>query len=95
MWCVTASPARKDNNLKHWGGDKIYRSNVFSWLQKCEFRLSQKFVSNSQINNMPELDQIIARRRSGKWSLSEPMMPQFADAYKRNSASMCYDIAWK
>ena len=37
-------------------------------------KFSWKYVSNSPINNIPELVQIMAKRRSGEKSLFEPMM---------------------
>ena len=40
-----------------------------------------KFIPNGPINNIPELVQIMARRRSGDKPLSEPMLTQFTDDY--------------
>ena len=59
--------------LTHWGRDKmapIFQTTfsiAFSWI-----KISLKFVSNGQINNIPALVQIMAWRRPGDKPLSEP-----------------------
>ena len=50
--------------------------------------ISLKFIPKGSINNIPALVQIMAWRRTGDKSLSEPMMTQLNDAYMRHSASM-------
>ena len=63
--------------LTHWDRDKIAAisqtrlSNPFSWMKMFEFRL--KLVPNGPIDNVPALVQIMAWRRPGDKSLSEPM----------------------
>ena len=58
---------------------------MFQWIP---IKISLKFVPKGPINNIPALVQIMAWRRTGDKSLSEPMMTQFNDAYMRSSASM-------
>ena len=68
--------------LTHWGRDKNehhFADDIF----KCIFlnenvwipvKMSLKYVPKGPINNIPALVQIMAWRRSGDKSLSEPMM---------------------
>ena len=49
-------------------------STVFSWLKMYELKISLKNVPKGPINNIPSLVQIMAWRRPGDKSLSEPMM---------------------
>ena len=51
-------------------------------------KISLKSVAQGPINNIPALVQIMAWRRSGDKTLSEPMMVYLNDAYMRHSASM-------
>ena len=60
-------------------------NNVF----KCIFinekfcilkQLTLKFAPKAQINNIPELVQVMAWRQSGDKPLSEPMLTRFTDA---------------
>ena len=51
-------------------------------------QISLKFVPKGPINNIPELVQIMAWRRTGDKPLSETMMAWFPDSYMRHSASM-------
>ena len=67
--------------LTHWGRDQIDAisqtfSNAFSRMKINEFRLGfhWSFVPKVRINNIPALVQIMAWRRPGDKSLSEPMM---------------------
>ena len=46
--------------------------------------ISLKYVPWGIIDNISELVQIMAWRRSGDKPLSEPMLTQFTDAYKRH-----------
>ena len=49
-----------------------------------------KFVPQGPINTIAALVQIMARRRSGNKSFSEPMMAYFNVAYMRRLASMSW-----
>ena len=69
--------------VTHWGRDKMAAifqmtfSNGFSWLKIMKLisiNISLKFVSRGPINNIPTLVQVMAWRRPGDKSLSEPMM---------------------
>ena len=51
-------------------------------------KLSLKFIPNGPIDNIPELVQIMAWRRTGDKPLSEPLKTQFNDAYMRRSTSV-------
>ena len=48
---------------------------------RIPIRISLKSVSRSPIDNKPALVQVMAWRRTGDESLSEPMLIQFTDAY--------------
>ena len=67
----------KRTKSTHWDQDKMATvfqttfSNANIWIL---FKISLKFVPNGQINNSPELVEILAWRRSGDKPLSEPMM---------------------
>ena len=45
-------------------------------------------INNIKLNNIPALVQIMALRRIGAKALTEPMMPQFSDAYERHQGDM-------
>ena len=47
-------------------------------------RMSLKFVHKGPIDNIPALVQIMLWRRPGDKPLSEPLLTQFTDAYKRH-----------
>ena len=47
-------------------------------------KISLKFVTRSPIENKPALVQVMACRRPGDTSLTEPMMTQFTDADMRH-----------
>ena len=49
-----------------------------------------KYVPMGLIGNISDLFQIMAWRRTGDKSLSEPMMAEFTDTYMRHLASMSY-----
>ena len=60
-------------------------------MKMYEFRLIfhwNLFLSFELINDIPAFVQIMAWRRIGDKSLSEPMMAYVADAYMRRSASV-------
>ena len=67
--------------LTRWGQDKMAAifqttfSNAFSWMKIYQYRLKFHWrLSLGPINNIPALVQIMAWRRAGDKSLSEPMM---------------------
>ena len=74
----------------HWGPSNIAAiwqmtiSNAFSWMKIFEFK--------GTINNTSALIRIMAWRRIGDKSLSEPMVAYFSDAYIRQSASLSWHI---
>ena len=51
-------------------------------------KILPKFFPKGQINSIPSLVQIMAWRRPGDKSLSEPMMTYVIDTYMRHSVSM-------
>ena len=84
--CVTrphhSLHARFGVSLTHWGRDKNgqhYANDIFKWIFLNEnvwfpIKISLKFVPKGLINNIPALVQIMAWRRPGDKTLSEPMM---------------------
>ena len=72
----------------HWGRDKMAAksqttfSNAFLneniWIS---IKISMKFVPKSPMDKIPALVKIMACRRTGDKSLSEPMMTYIVDAY--------------
>ena len=53
--------------------------NIWIWIKN-----SLKFVPKGPINNIPALVQIMAWRRPGDKTLSEPMLTLFTDAYMQH-----------
>ena len=64
---------RPRQNGRHFPDDILKRIflNENIWIP---IKISQKFVPNASINNIPALVQIMASRRSGDKPLSEPVM---------------------
>ena len=68
--------------LTYWGQDKVVAtfqktfSYVFSWIKLYEMRLRfhWRIFPKFTINNIPALDQLMARSRPGDKPLSEPKM---------------------
>ena len=66
--------------LTHWGRYKMEAisqttfSNTFSWMKMYEFQLKFQFIPKGTINNISAVVQIMAWRRPGDKTLSEPMM---------------------
>ena len=56
----------------------------FNENDKIPIQISLKPVPGSPIDDKPALVQVMAWRRTGDKPLSEPMMPQFTDAYMRH-----------
>ena len=77
--------------ITHWGRDQmdaISQKDIFKCISLNEnvwipIEISLKFVPKGHINNIPALVEIMALRRPGDKTLSEPMIP-----YIRHSASM-------
>ena len=72
-WIVVLNTLRPRHNGRHFADD------IFKWIFLNEniwilIKISLKFVPQGPINNIPALVQIIAWRRPGDKSLSEPMM---------------------
>ena len=61
-------------------------SNAFLYLYewKALYWISLKFVSKDPNTNKSALVQVMAWHRTGDKPLSEPMLPQFTDAYMRH-----------
>ena len=61
-------------------------SDVFSWIKSCFilFKMSQKFVPMSPIDNNPALDKIMVWHQIGDKPLSEPMLTWFTDVYMQH-----------
>ena len=70
---VKLNPLRPRQNGRHFAGDifKCIFLNENVWIP---ITISLKFVPKGPINNIPVLVQIMAWRRPGDKSLSEPMM---------------------
>ena len=51
---------------------------------KIPIQISLEFVPRSPIDNIPALVQIMAWRRPGDKTLSEPMLTHFTDAYMQH-----------
>ena len=67
------------NKLKRRKNGRHFPDNIFKWIFFNEnvwisINISLKFVPRGPINNIPTLVQVMARRRPGDKSLSEPMM---------------------
>ena len=65
-------------------------SNGFAGIKMVEFRV--KFVPRCPIDNAPALVKVIAWRRLGDRSLSEPMLTQSTDAYMRHANRKIIDL---
>ena len=78
-------------------GDKmaaILADDIFTYIfllenDRFSIQISLKLVPKSPIDNKPAFVQVMAWRRTGNKPLSEPMMTQFTDAYKRHQGEMC------
>ena len=82
----SASPGRRElwyylGRITHSGREKwppfsrrYFQMHFFNENVWVLIKISQKLVSKGQINNIPALVQIMAWRRPGDKSLSEPMM---------------------
>ena len=70
---IRFNPLRPRPNRRHFADDifKCIFENENEWIS---LRISLKFVPKVPINNIPALVQIMAWRRPGDGSLSEPMM---------------------
>ena len=64
---------RPRQNDRHFADD-IFKPIFFNEYIRISIKISLKFVPKVPINNIPALVQIMAWRRSGDKSLSEPMM---------------------
>ena len=84
------------HSLTHWGWDKMAASladDIFKCISLHENfwilnKISLKYVTWGQIDNMAALVEIMAWRWTGAKPLSEPMMVYCIDAYVQHSASM-------
>ena len=62
--------------------DDIFNRIFLEWKKiRISIKISIKFVPKGPINKIPALFQTMAWRRPGDKPLSEPMLPQFTDAY--------------
>ena len=69
--CLNSLRPRRDG--RHFADD-IFKCVFFNENGRISLRISLKFVPKGPINNNPALVQIMAWRRPGDKSLSEPMM---------------------
>ena len=91
FWPIMVSGYQRDS-LSHLPLDKmaaILADNIFEWIfwnenGRIPIQISLNFVSESPIDNNPSLVQIMAWHRTGDKPLSEPMLTQFTDAYRRH-----------
>ena len=73
MWHRIINPLRPRQNDRHFAGDIL--SHIFlNENFRISTKISLRFAPKGAINNIPSLVQIMAWRRSGEKSLSEPMM---------------------
>ena len=75
----TKSASDDINTLRPWQNGRHFADDIFKWIFLTEnvwisINISLKFVPMVQINNIPVVLQIMAWRRLGDKSLSEPMM---------------------
>ena len=85
--------SRRVNTLRPRQNGRNIPDDMFKWIffnenVQISIKISLKFVPGYPVNNIPALVQIMAWRRPGDKSLSEPTMVKFTDAYMRHSASM-------
>ena len=78
---------RPRQNRRHFADD-VFKCNFLNENVWIPIKISLKFLSKGQMNNIPPLVLIMAWRRTGDKPISEPMITQFNDAYMRHSASM-------
>ena len=79
-WINSSPPEQNGRRF----ADDIFRC-IFVNEKFCIFiKISLKFAPNGPIDNNPALVQIVAWCRIGDKPLSEPMLTQFTDAYKRH-----------
>ena len=64
--------------------DNIFKCIFLNDNDRIPIQIWLKFVPRSPIYNKPTLVQVMAWRRKGDKGLPEPMLSQFADAYKRH-----------
>ena len=78
LCCLTHLPREK--NGRHFADD-IFRCIFVNEYFRILIRISLKLVSNDPIDNNPALVKIMAWRRKGDKSLSQPMLTRFTNAY--------------
>ena len=64
--------------------DDIFKCIVLNENDKIPIKISLKLVLKSPIDNKPASVQVMAWRRTGNKSLTEPMLTKFTDAYMRH-----------
>ena len=88
----TGSLHRGDRHLTHLPLDKmaaILADGIFKYIflnenEKIPIQIPLKIVPMGPIDNKPALVQVMAWRQTGDKPLPEPVIAQFADAYKRH-----------
>ena len=78
---VNSSPPGQN---RHVFADDIFRYILVNEKFCILIKISLKFIPGGLIDNNPALVQIIAWRRVGDKSLSEPMLTWFTDAHMRH-----------
>ena len=84
---------RHANTLRPWQNGRHLPDDILKctyWMKICQFRLifHWSFSSRGPINNIPALAQIMAWRRIGDKTLSEPILTQITEAYMRYLGEM-------
>ena len=78
---------RPRQNGRHFADD-IFKCIFLNEDARISLKISLKFVPKVRINNIPALVQIMAWRRPGDKSLTEPMIVSLLTQYMRGSASI-------
>ena len=84
---VVINSSLPGQNVRHYADD-IFKCIFLNENLYISIEISLKFVAKGPISNIPALVQIMAWRRPGDKPLSEPMLTQFTDAYKRHWGEM-------
>ena len=77
------NPSPPGQNGRHFAND-IFKSIFINWKFWILIKNSLKFVPKGPNDNNPALVKIMAWRRIGDKTLSEPMLTRFTDAYMRH-----------
>ena len=84
-YCLNTPRPRQNG---HHFPDDIFKCIFLNEKIFISIKISQKFIPNGPINNIPALVQIMTWCQSGKKPLSESMMAYFTNAYMRHLAEL-------